>query len=258
MDKAQAEEDVYLEYKQSSKAPSVLSDGVTKLAGPDENTGGKMNYIETWKATVAEHIPDKIEVEAEVEVHHDPSPTVKTLEHPQVHGMNDYYQRYLPSEKNLSSVPEYASVSAVAASNVTINEQLLHLIHESQKQQQKLVDAIQMPRTKLQTFDGDPMNYWTFIRNFENNCERESADNTAKLTRLVEYCTGKARKVIEHCIGLDPAVGYVRARKLLRERFGNDFIIAEACIQKITAGRSLHQTVKVLWICLMNSSVVLK
>ena len=83
------------------------------------------------------------------------------------------------------------------------------------------------------------MNYWTFIRNFENNCERESADNTAKLTRLVEYCTGKARKVIEHCVGLDPAVGYVRARRLLRERFGNDFIIAEACIQKITAGGTM-------------------
>ena len=244
LDKAQAEEDVYLEYEQSSKAPSVLSDGVTKLAGPDDNTGGKMNYIETWKATVAEHMPDKIEVEAEVEVHHDPSPTVKTLEHPQTgfeqaHGMNDYYQRYLPSEKNLPSVPEHASVSAVAASSVTVNEQLLHLIHGSQKQQQKLVDAIQMPRTKLQTFDGDPMHYWMFIRNFENNCERESADNTAKLTRLVEYCTGKARKVIEHCVGLDPAVGYVRARKLLRERFGNDFIIAEACIQKITAGGTL-------------------
>ena len=53
-------------------------------------------------------------------------------------------------------MPEHVSVSAVAASSETVNEQLLHLIHESQKQQQKLVNAIQMPRTKLQTFDGIP------------------------------------------------------------------------------------------------------
>jgi hypothetical protein len=92
------------------------------------------------------------------------------------------------------------------------SEQLLHLIYQGQQQQQQLVDAIQLPKTELQTFDGNPLQYWSFIRSFENCVERQSVDSNAKLTRLIQYCTGKARTVIQRCSVIVPEVSYVKAK----------------------------------------------
>ena len=83
------------------------------------------------------------------------------------------------------------------------------------------------------TFDGDPIKYWQFIRVFETVVDKESISHTAKLTRLVQYCTGKARRVIQCCMVYEPSVGYAKARQILRERFGNEYAIAEAWITKI-------------------------
>jgi len=52
----------------------------------------------------------------------------------------------------------------------------------------------------------------------------------------MHYCTGPARKVIEGCMIMPPSAGYARALELLKERFGNEFIILQTWIQKITAG----------------------
>jgi hypothetical protein len=35
---------------------------------------------------------------------------------------------------------------------------------------------------------------------------------------------------------MPPEVGYGRARELLKERFGNDYLIADACVGKLTEG----------------------
>jgi len=51
--------------------------------------------------------------------------------------------------------------------------------------------------------------------------------------RLITYCTGKARKVIESCSVMNPEQGYPKAKTLLKQRFGNDFLIAEAWIKKV-------------------------
>jgi hypothetical protein len=36
-----------------------------------------------------------------------------------------------------------------------------------------LVEAPQIPKTELMTFDGDPLKYWMFVRSFENNVEKD-------------------------------------------------------------------------------------
>jgi len=58
----------------------------------------------------------------------------------------------------------------------------------------------------------------------------------------MQYCTGKARHVISGCTTTDPDVGYLRAKTLLKQRFGDEYTISEAWINKVTGGPRLKLT----------------
>ena len=103
------------------------------------------------------------------------------------------------------------------------------------QQQRQLMDAIQLPRAELMKFDGNPLEYWTLFRLFENNVERVTADSNARLIRIMQYCTGKALKVIKCCSVMDPHQGFIMARRILRERFGNNYAISEAWINTVSS-----------------------
>ena len=66
----------------------------------------------------------------------------------------------------------------------------------------------------------------------------------AKLTRLLYYCTGPAKNVIQCCSVMKPTEGYKRARQLLKDRFGDEYVIAEAWVGKISESKpiSAHDT----------------
>ena len=86
------------------------------------------------------------------------------------------------------------------------------------------------------TFNGDPLEYWRFIRNFEQNIENKTTDTSERLNYLLQYCSGKAKEVIKSCVVLDSSVGYKTARKLLYDRFGEPYAIATAYIDLVTQG----------------------
>jgi hypothetical protein len=109
-----------------------------------------------------------------------------------------------------------------------------------QRMQRQLLDAVSLPRTTMMTFDGDPMSYWMFINAFESCVDSCLVSDSVKLNRLFEYCKGKAAQVIRPCALMQPSEGYKRARRLLRERFGNEFKISEAWIRKVTEGSAIR------------------
>lgn len=115
-------------------------------------------------------------------------------------------------------------------------EPVAELIHRGQQQQQQLLEAVHLPRAEMVTFDGDPLQYWLFMRSFEVNVENTSLNDGAKLTRLLQSCKGEASRVVKCCAVMKPSEGYKRALQLLKERFGNEYQISEAWVKKITSG----------------------
>ena len=112
-----------------------------------------------------------------------------------------------------------------------------HSALESQMMiQRQMLNAIRLPKTSLITFDGNPLKYWTFTNAFDSCVDKTDVEDSDRLNRLFEYCTGKALKVIQPCALMAPSEGYKKARYLLKQRFGNDFVISKACISKITEG----------------------
>lgn len=138
------------------------------------------------------------------------------------------------SSQNNQSHQEQQSTKENVGLNGDFSETLLQVLQQGQQQQQLLVNTLQLPKVDLMEFDGDPLKYWVFIRAFENSVDREQIDDGIKLSRLMRYCTGKARRVIESCSVREPTEGYYQARKLLKDRFGNDFVISQAWVEKIT------------------------
>ena len=90
-----------------------------------------------------------------------------------------------------------------------------------------LIGVLQAPMISLPSFKGDPMQYHTFMRAFDDNVERVISDPSSKLVRLVQLCTGDAARVIQGCTLMRPERGYARARQLLKDRFGDEFVTTE-------------------------------
>ncbi|XP_030828101.1 uncharacterized protein LOC115919169 [Strongylocentrotus purpuratus] len=93
--------------------------------------------------------------------------------------------------------------------------------------------AVHLPKPDLSTFGGNPIEYRSFINSFEVNIADKVTDDRARLTYLVQYCSGKARSSIENCVMMAPSEGYAEARRILREQFGQPYVVATAHMKKV-------------------------
>ena len=100
----------------------------------------------------------------------------------------------------------------------------------------RLATHFALPKSELMSFDGDPLKYFLFMRSFENSVEKDTDDKSRRLQLLIQYCSGKANKVIESCVLLEPDEGYEEAKKLLAERFGDKFKVTNSWIRKVSDG----------------------
>ena len=122
----------------------------------------------------------------------------------------------LPTAKNEEPIEDDPGVNSVQSLPTTSRQIMLDL-----------------PRVELITFDGHPGQYWRFIRQYENFVECKVTDPGQRFLYLLHYCRGRAREAIEGCSMLQPDDGYIRARKILRERFGQPFKVARNMIDEV-------------------------
>ena len=94
-----------------------------------------------------------------------------------------------------------------------------------------LRQVVSMPKIKYMHFNGDAINYASFMHNFETCLEKDNPDNCTRLQLLIQHCNGKAREAIESCGNLPAEEGYNTAKNTLYENFGKPHIIAKAYIK---------------------------
>ena len=64
-------------------------------------------------------------------------------------------------------------------------------------------------------FNGDAINYASFMHNFETCLEKDNPDNCTRLQLLIQHCNGEAREAIESCVNLPAEEGYNTAKNTL-------------------------------------------
>ena len=100
-----------------------------------------------------------------------------------------------------------------------------------------LYNLMNLPKVELEPFDGNPLNYHSFIATFNEVVDKVITDSRVKLTRLLQSTRGDAKEAIRSCILIRGDEGYIQARKILSQRFGNDHLIIQRTIQSLRNGK---------------------
>ena len=121
-------------------------------------------------------------------------------------------------------VPDQGGGSSI--SNCETLERLADLL--SQKNSREL-----LPLPEPETFRGDLIHYPTWQKSFDTIIERRTDSASQRLYYLGKYTAGDAKESISGLLTLDSAEAYSEARDILKDRFGNPFLVAEAYRKKV-------------------------
>lgn len=117
------------------------------------------------------------------------------------------------------------------ASNPNIqNQQFCELL----QQQQRYALAVTLPTPEVPTFDGNPVEFNSFVRAFEHLIEAKTTSDSARLYYLIQYTSGNVQELMRSCLTMAPQAGYKEARRLLKAKYGQNYKIATAYIERIT------------------------
>ena len=89
-----------------------------------------------------------------------------------------------------------------------------------------------LPKRDVPVFQGDPLEFRSFIRAFIHAIDSRAESNADKLYFLEQYTRGEARDLVRSCQHMPDHRGYAKALRLLQEKYGNELKVATALIEK--------------------------
>ena len=98
-----------------------------------------------------------------------------------------------------------------------------------------------MPPCEPSVFSGNPMHYAEWICAFDTLIEENGKSAADKIHYLNKYLAGKAKEAVRGYFSLRTEDAYQKAKQVLQERYGNDFIIAESFRKGLEAWQRIPQ-----------------
>ena len=133
---------------------------------------------------------------------------------------------------------QHAPVFSPASIETQPSSQLLKPQQENteiQRQQLQLLKKMTLPIAKPPVFSGNILEYPKWSSAFDALIEEDPVKPSHKLYYLGEYTTEKAQTMINGLLGLQTEDAYLRARNILKDRFGDPFKVYESYRQKLWA-----------------------
>ena len=81
-----------------------------------------------------------------------------------------------------------------------------------------------LPQKEITVFSGEVLSYRPFIRAFEHIIEEKGESSADRLYFLDQYTSGLPRDLVKSCLHMCPCRGYEKAKALLQEHYGDEFI----------------------------------
>ena len=128
-------------------------------------------------------------------------------------------------ERDEPSTPQDATLKQIV--NLQAKQTELSAIIVNQQR------ASTLPSQEPPVFNGSYFDYPTFIAAFDAMIDKKVDSEKDKLYFLSKYTTNKAHEVVKGFLTWESDKGYKEARKLLAQRFGNPFRVAEAYKAKL-------------------------
>ena len=99
----------------------------------------------------------------------------------------------------------------------------------------EILNMMNVSNLRIEPYDGDPLLFHSFFAIFDENVDKRIADETAKMTLLLDKTTGDALRTVRPFANMKNG-GYAKAREALAKRFGNPHVIADQVISNLTNG----------------------
>ena len=97
--------------------------------------------------------------------------------------------------------------------------------------QRRLQDTLPLPEPEI--FSADLLHYPVWLKSFETIIEGQTEKVSQRLYYLGKYMAGNPKEGISGLLLLETEDAYKQARKILSDRFGNPFLVADAYRKKI-------------------------
>ena len=91
----------------------------------------------------------------------------------------------------------------------------------------------QMPKLEPEIFEGDVINYRSFILSFEHAVARFNHSSSDGYYSLLRYTRGKPHELVKSCLCRDFHKSYEDARMALDKYYGNDIILAQNYLDRL-------------------------
>ena len=93
-------------------------------------------------------------------------------------------------------------------------------------------DELFLPRPEFKKFNGNPLEFRSFISNFETHIEPAVHDNTMLFRLLLQHCEDKIKSKIKHYADRG-TFAYRLAKDRLQREYGRECLIADMCEQNL-------------------------
>jgi len=134
-----------------------------------------------------------------------------------------------PKQEPLPSELYMADIQQSTRQFCDVLQQQNRLIELLAEQQQQSL----LPSLTLTKFTGNPLEYSTFVTSFESQVEAKVSTNDVRLQYLDQYLHGELKDLIKGCLHLERHSGYLEAKRLLKETYGDPYKISNAYLKKI-------------------------
>ena len=85
----------------------------------------------------------------------------------------------------------------------------------------KLLQRQAASHVDIVKFDGNPINYQSFMSFFKELLKDRIEDPTGRLIRLIKYTDGEGRKFVKSCVQQPTHLGYENSNILLEKQYGD-------------------------------------
>ena len=145
-------------------------------------------------------------------------------------------QQIAPQGAPISISPQTGASSEVPPTPSSPQDGQLTKILETQNELTKSLVKQQLlstlPQGSIPIFDGQVLEYRSFIHTYEHMIESKTDNDRDRLQFLIQYTRGQAQKLVKSCEYMAPERGYQKAKQLLRENYGHDYQISCAYLDK--------------------------
>ncbi|XP_033103148.1 uncharacterized protein LOC117105953 [Anneissia japonica] len=98
-----------------------------------------------------------------------------------------------------------------------------------------LINSFRIPKVEVPIFRGDPLEFPAWLSSFNSLIEARANSPDERLNLLIQHLGGEPKSMVRGYLLLQSKEAYMQAKSELKQRYGNNAVIAKAFTDKLTS-----------------------